>query len=204
MKKLFLSACLLVFATAAFSQAQWGYGVRAGMNLSEIIATLNKDITTVWRVGFTAGVFGDVRFNENFALEADVLYSQQGVHKFRARHAGSDAPGFKTNMNYINIPLLAKFYLTKGFNVVIGPQGSFLVKKKVEGDLDADAYNYVKNSMNRANIDLLLGLGYEFQNGLMLDLRYHVGLTQPFEKTDNIRLTNGHNSVIQLTAAWRF
>ena len=204
MKKLLLSACLLVFATAAFSQAQLGYGVRAGMNLSEIIATLNKDITTVWRVGFTAGVFGDVRFNENFALEADVLYSQQGVHKFRARHAGSDAPGFKTNMNYINVPLLAKFYLTKGFNVVIGPQGSFLVKKKVEGDLDAAAHDYVKSSMNKANIDLLLGMGYEFQNGLMLDLRYHVGLTQPFEKKNNVRLTNGHNSVIQLTAAWRF
>lgn len=191
--------------TTTFAQTKIGYGVRAGMNLSEVAATLNNEITSQWRVGFVGGFFADFRFNDNIGLELDLLYSQQGVTKYRMRHdSGRDAAGFKLNTNYINIPLLVKFYLTDKFNLAVGPQGSFLVKTKVDGLDNAEEYDYTKSSPNKANIDFVLGAGYEITDRLSMDLRYSIGITQTYKKRDGLRLTNGHNSAIQITAAYKF
>ncbi|HIS34760.1 MAG TPA: PorT family protein [Candidatus Avirikenella pullistercoris] len=203
MKKFLLMIGLISIGLTAAAQPRFGYGIRAGMNLTDMVGK-HSSITNDWRVGFAAGIFIDYRFTDAFALEGDVLYSQEGLHKIKSKDF-PEIPGIKANMNYINVPVLAKFYPVGGFNMVVGPQASFLVKKKISGDiLSGQEKHFIKDALNNTVLDLVVGIGYEFDFGLMFDLRYAIGLTKTFEKVDGTRFMKGNNSNLQLTAAWRF
>ena len=76
-----------------------------------------------------------------------------------------------TNLDYINIPVLANFYVAKGFALKIGLQPGFLVSAKYDG-------NDYKDQCETFNFAIPVGLSYEFKNGITLDLRGAASLTR--------------------------
>ena len=112
MKKILLT---LMAACDAFSldkekETGFGFGVKAGVNISN--QTL--DDAAKYKAGFTGGVFVDYRTCNWFAVSADVLYSRQG-----SKIKDSDV---KLRTDYLNIPVLANFYLTRGMALTPGLQ----------------------------------------------------------------------------------
>ncbi|MFI3261527.1 MAG: porin family protein [Rikenellaceae bacterium] len=197
MKKITLVLVSLFVSVSAF--AQFGYGARAGMNFSTLVNN-GDGIVSEWRVGFAGGVFVDYRFSDLFALELDGLYSQQGVNKFKLRDDDVDYH-VRSNVDYITMPLLAKFYLMDGMHFDLGPQVSFQVREKHADNVVA---KQLTSDTNKTILDGVIGVGYEFDFGLLLDLRYAMGLTYTYKEADDVRINKNRNSVLQLTAGWRF
>ena len=75
-----------------------------------------------------------------------------------------------TKLDFINIPVLANFYVAKGFALKIGLQPGFLVNAEENG------VDY-KDVCNTFNLSLPIGLSYEFANGITLDLRGAASMT---------------------------
>lgn len=187
MKKTILAviAAGALTATATAQETGFGYGVKAGINISNLTKNLNADA----KVGLTGGIFADYRFSNLFALSADVLYSRQG------NKGDGDA---KLTSDNLNIPILANFYLVKGLAVKAGVQPGFLL---AANRTDAnDAKTDVKDQSKTFDFSVPVGLSYTFNCGLMIDARYNIGVSNVADM-DGVK---AHNSVWAVTAGWRF
>ena len=108
------------------------------------------------RVGLSIGAEGEYYTSADWlSISAGVKYEQLGW-KFKDVDAAK--------LDYINIPVMANFYVAKGFALKVGLQPGFLVSAK-KGGVD---YKDVCESFNFA---IPVGLSYEFNNGITLDLR---------------------------------
>jgi len=177
MKKLFLLA-VVILSASVIANAQFGYGIKAGMNL----AALNGGEVDKMKAGFQAGVFGQLKI-ANFAIQPEVLFSMQGGA------AGSAS----LNMNYINIPVMLQYYLIPGLALEAGPQFGLLLSAKAEGEDIKDAFKTTDFGINfGASYKLpLLPLG--------VFARYSLGLTNLDKIADD-----GKNGVIQVGAFLKF
>lgn len=125
-----------------------------------------------------------------FALSAEVLYSGQGC---ATEVEGSSKKAF-LNVSYINIPVLANFYLTEGLAIKAGIQPGIPLSTKVKFDGES------VDSEDNAQFDLSIpvGISYDLKCGFLVDLRYNIGVTKMHKDV------KAQNSVFQLTVGWRF
>ncbi len=178
MKKLILIVFTIVITTTAFSQGV-DFGIKAGANF----ATITDATGLSNRTGFVVGVFGGIKFNDKVAIQGDLLYSQQGA----------DADPNKIDLNYVNVPIVLKYFIAQGFNIQAGPQFGFIVDDNIK--------EVVGNIFAAESFDLtgVVGLGYDFPMGLRADARYNFGLTDVFNNN-----VEGKNSVITLSLGYSF
>ena len=159
-------------------------GAKIGMNVSSVNGDPdNLDSKTGWVLGATA----EVSLTDKFSLQPELLYSQQG-----AKQRGN----FIYDLNYISLPVMAKYYIAKGFSLEAGPQFSFLVKD----ELISDSNNAASANTNAENFDFSanLGLGYQLDNGIFFQTRYNLGLIN-FDKNPDVK-----NGVFQMSLGYQF
>ncbi|MBQ4279146.1 MAG: PorT family protein [Rikenellaceae bacterium] len=192
MKKLILSTIVLLCASWSANAQPWGFGPKAGA----VFSSVNGIDGASCRTGVVAGVFIDRMVNDWISIEADLLYSMNGFKvKPDSRIYGNDQT-LKMRLNYVNMPLVAKFYLVRGLNLQLGAQfGYLVVGKEVANDTD----HSMKDAINKYNVSFVSGLAYDFNFGLILEGRYNIGLT-PVENQIG-KVTNGS---LQIVAGWRF
>ena len=134
------------------------------------------------RVGLAIGAEAEYYTTTDWlSLSAALKYEQLGWEWKNANTA---------KLDYINIPLMANFYVGKGFALKIGLQPGFLVGDNVEGECKS------------FNFSIPVGLSYEFKNGITLDLRGGYSLTRvdKFDSDDFKYYTDGGS----LTIGYKF
>lgn len=186
-KTVYLILILFCNLSGITAQSQWSFGPKIGLGISDVSVT-SLDHNS--RSGVTAGLFGEYRI-QNFALEADFLYANQG---------------FKWNKeaiedNYLLIPLKAKLYMPyilKGLNIFAGPQLDLCIKRG-----DWNWLRLVDGGINIQNVpyqntlaSITFGLGYRFDFGLDLAFSYNAGIVS------NVKEYSDKNRVFQLTAGY--
>ena len=180
MKKVLLTA-LAVFAFSFANAQDPKYGVKGGLNMSSNSGDGLKSITS-----FHLGGFAQFKMNDKFAIQPELLYSAQG--------AKSD---FGTlNLNYINIPVMAKYNVADAFSIEAGPQIGFLMSATFA------SVDY-KDQCNSTDFGFNLGAGYDLNETMSLGLRYTMGLTN-VEKDVAGQASNSKNSNIQLSFGYKF
>lgn len=100
-----------------------------------------------------------------------------------------------SELDYINIPILANVYVAKGLAVKLGLQPGFNVNSSVKskGDgvtVDADV------DVKTVDLSIPIGLSYEFNN-FVIDGRYNWGVTKVHSDLDC------KNSVFQFTIGYK-
>lgn len=86
----------------------------------------------------------------------------------------------KTRLNYIDLPILARYRLgNSGFSAYGGVQPSLLLsaQQKSSGTGSADQSMRVTDSYKTLDFAGSLGIGYQFQNGIRLNLGYDHGFS---------------------------
>lgn len=181
MKKLFF--LVLTVGALATAKAQITYGIKAGPNFSSLrYSGDNSNFSS--KVGFHAGAFVGIPIADHFSVQPEVQYSGEG-----AKSKESDGEGgtvdVKYNLNYINIPIMAKYTLPVGVFFQTGPQIGFLASAKGKASgVSVD----IKDGFKSTNFGWGLGAGYLSSIGVGIDLRYTLGLS-------NIAKDSGGESV---------
>ena len=111
----------------SFSQ-DLSFGVRGGLN----VASLSMNAPPYYvnggpninakksRTSFNAGIYGQYILNEKMALQAELLYSGEGVS---FTNPGTEQPAHIA-FGYLSLPLFFKYKIVKGFYAMAGPQFS--------------------------------------------------------------------------------
>jgi len=198
MKKIMMIAALMVATLSASAQNEVGQFTlkpTVGMN----IATVTKQIDSKVRVGMMAGVEGEYGVAENFGLTAGLFYSMQGV-KFTNKIDGVDLTE-TDKVDFLNIPIMANYYVIPGLAVKAGVQPGF----KVSGKRSIDA----KEGSSKANLTedlegikafqfaIPVGASYEYKS-FVLDARYNIYLTKAAKEAD------GRHSVFTISLGYKF
>ena len=203
MKKLTILFVSMVLATgAAIAQKQFTFGPKVGMDLTNF---WGKDITHGMEFNYQAGVFMEYRFNNKLSIAPEVVFAAQGgkidASSFYDGTSHGSADLF-FHFNYINVPIMLKFYASPKFSIDFGPQVGFNVYHKAtfKAKSDGASASYTDDFEGVKSVDFGLGLGatYNITNDVFVQGRYTMGLTKVFEYCD---IYNGN---IQLAIGYRF
>ena len=188
MKKIILSAIAIMTIGLANAQ-ETKFGLKAGLNLASFSG--NSDFTT--RPSFYIGGLVEIKVSEKFSVQPELVYSSQGT-KFK-----SDSD-YTTKLDYLNIPVMLKYFVAKGFSIEAGPQIGFVMSAQ---DTYKGVTEDVKASVNTTDFSLGFGAGYDVTENINIGLRYNVGLTK-INKNSNPGFNDIKNSVFQIGAAYKF
>lgn len=182
MKKTIILAAAIFMAAGSQAQFRPHFGVKAGMNASELH---QKNISNETKIGFHAGFLAHMHSDgSQWAFQPEVLYSLEG-----AKAKGS-SPKQTTNLHFVNVPLLAQYMFDNGFRIEAGPQVNLLVAAKGKtGSNTAD----IKKSFTTASLSVPVGIGYLTRSGLGFDARYSFGVTDLRDNTSSGNKLTGNN-----------
>ncbi|MCU4176502.1 porin family protein [Carboxylicivirga sp. N1Y90] len=197
MKKLILIIAVIAITTSSLAQTK--YGLKLGVNLANGSGEGFKDTDN--RIAPAFGGFVRVPMAERLVFQPEVIYSPQGS-KETAVEEGINID-VTTTFDYLNFPLMLKYYLDKGLNFQFGPQVGYLISSKVKMEflgrkVDVD----VKDQFKNLDFGINFGVGYDLDMGLGFDLRYNLGLTDIVDSNEID--TDGKHGVVQFTAGYAF
>jgi hypothetical protein len=210
-----LSLLGLMLSTGVFAQESarvWSFGPEAGASFFK--HGMDDDFDTDYKAGLVAGAFINYSVRDIYGFTAKVLFSQKG--------AAAEDGDTKEQLNYIEIPVLARvFFNREGTvrpNVFVGPSFGFLTGAKwkvgdgeyenvedIEGiDLFTDIDSY-KDVYNTFDLGLSAGLGLNIRVAeemyLIVDARYTFGFTDIYKESDG---SNNNNQGVAVTAGLSF
>ncbi len=194
--RLILTGIVIFFATLTHAQ-QVQFGVKAGANFATLSGDSGEVLDLTMRTSFHLGATAEIMFSDKFSLQPQLLYSAQGTDYENADAAITGV----LKLDYINIPILAKFYITEGFSVQAGPQIGFLLSANNKLEFAGDTQEEdVKDIFKGIDFGLNFGLGYKLPSGLFFDASYNLG----FSNVNDIGDDDDKNGVIQLSVGYLF
>lgn len=225
MKKLVMIAALMVAAVSAKAQYEPGtFSIqpKVGFTVSNLtnmpsVKTIsnNTSIDNTVTAGAIAGVDAEYQVIPQLGLSVGVNYSMQGSgwddYELKASDGNVKLSDAKIELGYINIPIVANIYLFKGFALKSGVQFGFLTNAKEKYTLEShvDKVNTktevdedIKSECEKMDLSIPIGASYEFNNHLVLDARYNLGLKKVF-KDGGYSGKDSKNGVFLLTIGYK-
>jgi hypothetical protein len=181
MKNLILIFSLIIFSgTIVKAQESVLFGVKAGVNFTNMNSDSFSDNNT--RTGFHLGLLAEIPITNRFSIQPEVLYATQGTEA-DVIMLGSSPRTTEYKLDYIQVPLLAKIYLTESLSIEAGPSFNFLVNEEIGGE-ETD----LGSSFEFGGA---IGASYKFIGGFFGDVRYINGFTDAFDSdNDTISIKN--------------
>ena len=183
---------LIMIPTLGFGQG-FGGGLFVGISTTQM---LGDNIGGFNKAGFYGGGFTDFRFTPKSTLQLELSFLQRGSRQTPT--VKNNGTKILFNLNYIEFPVLYKWYGIKNMSIEIGPSVSYLVNSRQE-----DSAGEVTNGISFKKIDLsgAIGLSYYLVKGkLEVNARYSLSAIPP--STDAGRYWQHH--VIAFSLRWWF
>ena len=192
MKKVLVLIAAAIVSMSAMAQVQ--FGAKVGVDATNF---WGKDVPHGMQLNYQAGLLMEYKFSPKFAIAPEVVFAAQGG-KFKALDFHVGDFNLDTDVayhtNYINVPVMMKFYTSPNFSIDFGPQVGFNVYSKYTIE-DHDAID-IKDGTKSVDFGLGLGGTYNLTDNAFVQARYTMGLTNAFEsrgdmKNGNIQLAFG-------------
>lgn len=220
MKRLFLLIALIVFVLRIDAQNRVGaFSIipRVGVCIANMtgqdyykVSLLDgvpeHKISSKYNSDFIVGVDAQYQILDKVAISLGAFYTRQGCKYTDDAEEYPQEENVKwvklienayKDVDYLNMPLVAHFYVAKGFSVNVGLQLGILTyahykyeqtsfteitsKETNEKTKDGELLNHhkedqnVKNTLKCSSVSIPVGLSYEYQN-VVLDARYNIDL----------------------------
>jgi hypothetical protein len=196
MCKKILTVIAVAILTAGSAQAQFKFGVRGGLNLTNMSFGTKKSgglIRTDTKVkpGFQIGAVGDYSLSEAFAIQPALVFTTQGC--------GIKDSDEKETLYYLQLPVNAQYKIDLGGTKLLLQAGPYLgyglggkyedydIKMGSDGDYKA--------------LDFGIGVGAGFQFGkLQAGAGYNIGIAD----IENSEYISAKNSCLVITLTYLF
>lgn len=176
MKKTLLLTLLVSFLSFyGFSQDP-KYGVRAGLNISNMDFEPDANFQNKHRNGFMIGFFGEFNLSQTILLGPEIQWSSEGAKAEDLR------------IDYIQVPVLLKLKIGNKFHLGFGPQVGVKVHEYEDG-----FKNFSYSGVG--------GIEYKLSQQLFLDARYTYGFSNVLD--DELAI-EAKNTNIQFGFGFKF
>lgn len=227
MRRLFLLCLFVLTLFGAQAQPKWGtwsvvphVGVSFANLTNEAIYVIGISTShSQTRIGFSGGADVYYQLTDKLALSGGVAYTQAGCN-FKdipadlSLRRGIVFHDSYFNLGYVDVPLLAHVYISKGLAFSVGCQPSFLTKATAHTEMQEyetdgkGGIKYDKNEVSEGDVKhwykktafaIPVGISYEYEN-VMLMARYNFGLSNVY----NHDLGDSKNKVITVSVGYKF
>jgi hypothetical protein len=171
-KSLFMKSLLTVLVAFSMTQnaiAQFGVGLKAGANITKVEGKSFKD---EFRYGYHLGGFAEIGLGDKLSIQPEVLFNQFQTRvdsTFRSVYNVRFAENRDIKLNYLSIPILLNYKLSKSLSLQAGPQYAILMQK------DKNLLQNGREAFNSGDFSVLGGAQIKISK-LRLSGRYFVGL----------------------------
>lgn len=153
-------------------------GIKAGLNLSNFYSDEVNDNNL--KAGLNAGVYAKLPVARGFSIQPELLYSNKGS-KRSYDNAILGEGEYRTNLHYIEMPVLGVINLAKNFNIHAGPYVSYLAGANIT-DLESDGSveelaELNPENLNRFDYGVAAGFGIDL-GPTTIGARYTVGMRE--------------------------
>ena len=193
MKKVLLMAVALVAALSVKAQGEMFLKPMVGATLSTFTSADNAKM----KFGIVGGAEFGYQLADPFAVTVGALVSMQGS----AADDTNIYKDVKNTLTYLNVPILANYYIIPGLAVKAGIQPGFMLSAKSKGSEKiggswVDYDHSGTDGYKTFDLSIPLGLSYEISD-FVIDARYNLGLTKVGDGGDS------KNSVIMVTLGYK-
>ena len=178
MKKTIIALlCLILTTGAAMAQKTFTFGPKIGVDYTHF---WGKDCLHGGQINYQAGMFMEYRFSDKFSLA--VVINPENMPPYGTAPYGSEFnyADYTYNQNYINVPVMLKYYVTPALSIDFGPQLGINVYHKctIKGKGDNKDFKETVSTKTK-NMDFGLGLGltYNITENVFVQGRYTMGMT---------------------------
>ena len=193
-----VTVCMVSAICADAPAAGLRAGLKGGLCWANVVGKDSAEMSN--KMGFCGGGFMVIPINQPLSFQAELLYVMKGGREREELYP--DDTVIKLSLNYIEIPLLAKWsFIPIGafrFNAICGPVVCFNLDAKGEWEHQGDSgEDDLDKDVKDTDFGLTVGGEFETVLGwgrLIIDARYTVGLTS-FDRSD-YDLDDVRNSVI--------
>ena len=167
------------------------FGIKGGLNLAKLS---DNGSGFSFRPAFHFGIVSEYHISDDFSIQPELLYSSQG-QKYQNDVA--------LKLDYLNLPIMAKYYVDQNIYFEAGPQFGVLLSAKDE--IDGESSESIKDVYRDIDFGFNIGLGYKFEGGLSFNARYYHGIANVYSWLDEfISDQKVHNKVLQLSIGYLF
>ncbi|MGC4023119.1 MAG: porin family protein [Cyclobacteriaceae bacterium] len=208
---------MVITSTMSFAQLRADFGMKAGWNVTGL--ELNSGgklvgLTYNNRSGYHIGGYASFRFKK-FAVQPELIYSRQGQNFTTPNYSN-----LNSDLKYINIPVIIKYYLVGGLNLQVGPQFGFLASAKGDlmqvdnaGNISATTRGQdLKSYLKGTDLSIGIGAGIDIHR-VNLTIRYNIGVSDinthsgssyPNGVQPSFSTAKTQNQVVQFSVGYRF
>ena len=207
-RKLFLLVLLSLSIKVGHSQDK-KFGLMGGANYSNVFGDLKDNFDVERRISYHVGAFSFLSLSDRIAFSPRVAYSSQGYDiEFGLRQTANEPLTlfeFTTRLNYLNVPLLFKYYLKPDLSINFGPQLGFLlntvtINKNTSGPSLGHDTTRISGDF-RVDYGLKVGAAYAINHDLFVELNYFQGFSN-ISRDSIIPTESNNNSVYQLSVGY--
>ncbi len=169
MKKFLLSTLAIVLVTVTTKAQSFALGAKLGANLTKIDGQSFND---GYKLSFQAGAFVELDFGKKLGIQPELLFSQTTSKTVQGTAAIGQ--GLKENtdfkLNYLSIPVLLRYNVSKLVTIHVGPQFGILMNK------DESVTTNGQNAFKSGDLSAVAGLQLNLSSFRIYG-RYNVGLS---------------------------
>ncbi|MEX2597846.1 MAG: porin family protein [Salibacteraceae bacterium] len=209
MKTITMVIAVVAYASTSFAQEKNTsekliFGVKAGVNYSNIYDTEGEDFQADGKLGLAGGAFLSIPIGEFLGIQPELLISQKG---FAADGTILGTPyRFKRTTTHIDLPIFFVVKPARFLSVMAGPQYSYMVHRKDK--FSSGSINLIQeqefNNEDLRNNTLAFVLGADINyNHLVIGGRVGWDVVKNRKKSDSV-VPRYRNTWIQATIGYRF
>ena len=218
---------LLTIGLNAQSLIPIKYGIKAGVNIANIISTPIdgvKNITTSSKIGITGGFYMEIALNDKWYINPELLYSQEGAsfnydytHDYNTNNRDKYTTTNDLSISYVKLNPTVSYKASNKVSLNLGPSLAFLMSSN---------YLYTQNPTNQhtlsdgildeesLDVGLNFGISYYINENLLIDSKLYTGfmnigeISRPIDlkedPTPNLPAYTFKNRAIVLSLAYLF
>jgi len=190
----FLVLLVISMGNSVFAQHFHG-GPLLGFNASQVDGDTYAGYD---KFGVMGGAFVYTHLSDMFDIQMEIKYMGKGARK---RTTAEDLSQYKSNLNYIEIPILLRFNTKSKIGVEGGLGFGYLFSYSVEdeyGELPSSAFPKFK----QFELCSIIGINYQFAPKFLVDLRYSYSILSIVDRPEidytYFRRTGAYNNLFSL------
>ena len=182
---------LLLFSGMKLCSQNFKFGFIAGMDIAKSYLKDKPDIQNLDyfpMISYNLNGYIGYKSSRLWGLSVEPGFIQKGF-VFKNEQYGN----IRSQINYIQLPMLLDIYLTKKICLSAGPEIAYMINAKLKDKVNPGSGNNTDSYDKRFELSGIIGLNYKITEKIGVNFRYNRGLTYTRELTQFANLVNSND-----------
>ncbi len=198
---------IIALSITTINAQEFSIGPKAGLNVATLLGDFSEELKM--RTGFHIGVTSEIPIAQDFYFSPELVYSSIGAKFDESEDFGTGGlfgVSSVLRLNYLTVPLMARYYISDNFGLDFGPYASYLLSAKQAVSVNLGVPIGVDDTVDvkefHSDLDFGLGAGATFK--MRMGIFFQARATMGFANVNDTDDFKNQNLAIQISAGYMF